>query len=82
MNDERTSGARCVEDESEDRGRCDCAQLPASMKPCARCRYGTVYEGGFPTICKWCGEEYVRGGRIGLYRYSAPEQHDCQEGKP
>lgn len=38
MNDERTSGAQCVEDESEDRGRCDCMQLHASMRPCARCR--------------------------------------------
>lgn len=39
MNDERTSGAQCVEDESEDRGRCDCAQLPASMRPCVQCTW-------------------------------------------
>lgn len=41
--------------------------------------WSATYLGGFPTRCERCGEEYVRGGKIGLRSFSAPEDHDCPE---
>lgn len=39
--------------------------------------WSTTYLGGVPTKCERCGEEYVRGGKIGLHDFAAPEDHGC-----
>jgi hypothetical protein len=33
--------------------------------------------GGFATTCPRCGQEYIRGGRIGNHYYTAPEDCAC-----
>lgn len=36
-----------------------------------------VHMGGFESTCDRCGERYVRGGRVGLIRLSAPADCGC-----
>lgn len=35
--------------------------------------------GGFLTVCDRCGQEYVRGGQIGIHTFTAPTDHGCVE---
>jgi hypothetical protein len=35
--------------------------------------------GGFRAVCERCGQEYVRGGKIGIHAFTAPTSHGCVE---